>query len=102
MQWRKLITLIGGVAIRTPRACHAQDRKSPPKRVGLLTQAIPCPLQGDDLIVRRLGELGWIEGQTIVIDCVSAVGRLDQVPALWALQRLRQPYVRFLPRARGH
>jgi putative ABC transport system substrate-binding protein len=30
----------------------------------------------------RLSELGWIEGQTIVFDCVSAVGRIDQVPGL--------------------
>jgi len=33
-------------------------------------------------MVRRIGELGWIEGQTVVFDCILAVGRLDQVAAL--------------------
>jgi putative ABC transport system substrate-binding protein len=30
----------------------------------------------------RLSELGWIDGQIIVFDCVSTVGRLDQLPTL--------------------
>ena len=33
-------------------------------------------------ILRRLAELGWIEGRNIVFDCVSTLGRLDQLPAL--------------------
>src|SRR5262249_32172363 len=46
----------------------------------LSEEAIPCPLQPDNLAVRRLAELGWVEGQNIVFDCVSTVGRVDQVP----------------------
>jgi ABC-type uncharacterized transport system substrate-binding protein len=82
MKWRKLITLIGGLAIGWPLGPYAQPPKQPLKRVGVLPSIVPCPLQPDSIVVRRLGALGWIEGQTIVIDCVSAVGGIDQVPAL--------------------
>jgi putative ABC transport system substrate-binding protein len=44
-------------------------------------------------MVRRLRELGWIGGQTIVFDCVSAIGRLDELPALARELVLRQPDV---------
>ena len=81
MGWRKLISLIGGLAIAWPLASYAQQPKQPLKRVGGLAP-IPCPLQPDNLVVRRLAELGWIEGQNIVFDCVSTVGRVDQVPTL--------------------
>src|SRR5215467_8191460 len=82
MKRREFIRLIGGLAIAWPLACYAQQPKQPLKRIGALSSQTPCPLQPDNIIVRRLGELGWIEGQTIVFDCVSAVGRMDQVPAL--------------------
>jgi putative ABC transport system substrate-binding protein len=81
MMRRELMTLVGGLAIAWSLASYAQQPKQPLKRVGALTQA-PCPLQPDVPGVRRLAELGWIEGQTIVFDCVSTVGRVDQVPAL--------------------
>ena len=76
------ITLIGGLAIAWPLASYAQQPKQPLKSVGILVATFPCPLQPDNPIVRRLGELGWIEGQNFVFDCASAVGRMDQVPAL--------------------
>jgi putative ABC transport system substrate-binding protein len=82
MKRRKLISLIGGLVIAWPLASYAQQPKQPVKHVGILDWQDPCPPQPDDPVVRRLGELGWIEGQTIVFDCVSAVGRVDQVPAL--------------------
>jgi hypothetical protein len=34
---------------------------------------------------RRLAELGWVEGQNFFFDCVSSIGRLDELPALAAL-----------------
>ena len=70
MKRRKLVTLIGGIAIAWPLACYAQQPKQPLKHVGFLESQGPCPLEPDDPVVRRLGELGWIEGQTIVFDCV--------------------------------
>jgi len=81
MRWRELIIFISSLAIAWPFACYAQQPKQPLKRVGVLASQVPCPLQPDNPIVRRLGELGWIEGQNFVFDCVS-VGRIDQVRAL--------------------
>ena len=86
MKRRAFITLVIGLAIAWPLTSYAQQPKQPLKRLGVLTQ-YGCPLQPDNIqpdnvVVRRLAELGWIEGQTIVFDCVSAVGRIDQVPAL--------------------
>jgi putative tryptophan/tyrosine transport system substrate-binding protein len=82
MKQRAFITLMSGLAIAWPLASDALQPKQPLKRVGLLANIVPCPLQPDNPVVRRLGDLGWIEGQTIVYDCVSAIGRIDQVPAL--------------------
>src|SRR5262249_13899095 len=62
------------------------------KRVELLTPG-PCPPKQDQIISRRLGELGWIVGQTIVIDCVSAIGRLDGLPVLAREMVSRRPDV---------
>src|SRR5215510_8832021 len=82
MKRRAFIRLIGGLAIAWPLASYAQQPKPPLKRVGILANLVPCPLQPDTLVVRRLGELGWIEGQNFVFDCVSTIGRIDQVQAL--------------------
>ena len=76
------IALIGGLAIAWPLPSYAQQPKQPLKSIGVLAAQVPCPLQPDDLIVRRLGELGWVEGQNLAFDCVSAIGRIDQVLAL--------------------
>jgi putative ABC transport system substrate-binding protein len=81
MRRREFMTLIAGLAIAWPLASYAQEPKQPLKRVGVLSQ-VPCLLQPDNPAVRRLSELGWVEGQNFVLDCVSAVGRMDQVPAL--------------------
>src|SRR5262245_11411491 len=82
MRWRMFITLIGGLAIAWPLASYAQQPKQPLKRIGILPSTFPCPLPPDNFLVRRLGELGWIEGQNFVFDCVSTIGRIDQVQAL--------------------
>ena len=81
MNHRKLVTVIGCLAIAWPLASYAQQPKQPLKRVGVLAQ-FGCPVRPDSPVRPRLGELGWIEGQTIVFDCVSTVGSLDQLSAL--------------------
>jgi putative ABC transport system substrate-binding protein len=68
MKRRNFITLIGGLAIAWPLASHAQQPKQPVKRVGVLAAVGPCPLQPNSPIVRRLTELGWIEGLNLVFD----------------------------------
>src|SRR5215475_594049 len=82
MMRRAFIRLIGVLAIAWPLACYAQQPKQPLKRVGILASVVPCPLRPDSIGVRRLAELGWIEGRNFAFDCVSAVGRIDQVRAL--------------------
>ena len=83
MKRRKLISLIGGLAIAWSLACYAQQpNPSSPKRVGILTQQVRCPIPTYTPITRRLAELGWIEGRNFVFDCVSTVDHLDQLPAL--------------------
>jgi len=74
--------LIGGSAISWPLASYALQPKQPLKRIGVLPAFVPCPLQPDNPGVRRLEELGWIEGRNFVFDCVTVIGRLDQLPAL--------------------
>jgi putative ABC transport system substrate-binding protein len=92
MRRRKLITLVGGIAFACSIASYAQQPTQPLKRVGILRSG-PCPLLPDDLIVRRLKELGWIEGQNFVLECVSAVGRVNEVPALARELVTRRPDV---------
>jgi putative tryptophan/tyrosine transport system substrate-binding protein len=87
MKRRAFIRLIGGLAIAWPHAAYAQQPKQPLKRVGYLVAFIPCPLPSDHPAVRRLGELGWIEGQNFVFDCVSAVGHYGHLDQLAALAR---------------
>ena len=92
MRWREFVALLGGLAIAWPLACYAQQpTRAPSKRVGLLSQ-LPCPIP-PGIMRRRLAELGWIEGQTFVFDCVSVVGRLDQLPVLARELVSRQPDV---------
>jgi hypothetical protein len=50
-------------ALRTSRICSVSPTAGQPRR-------------------SSLGELGWVEGQTMSFDCISPVGRFDQVPAL--------------------
>jgi putative ABC transport system substrate-binding protein len=95
MKRRKLISLTVGLAIAWPLASYAQEPKQPPKRVGVLVEA-PCPPKlttgwSDGPWFKRLSELGWIEGQTIVFDCVSTAGH--QVPALASELVSRRPDV---------
>jgi putative tryptophan/tyrosine transport system substrate-binding protein len=63
---------------------RAQTATSP-KRFGWLG-SVGCPVPGAPSIAfvlpHRLAELGWIEGRDLIIDCISAAGRMDQAPAL--------------------
>jgi len=82
MKRREFMALIGGIAIAWPLACYAQQPQSaPPKRLAILNQ-FGCPIAPDGIIPHRLAELGWIEEKNFVFDCLSTIGRLDQLPVL--------------------
>src|SRR5271156_1819309 len=114
MKRNALIKLITGGAVGAALAtcaglAAAQETAAPLKRVGFLsgfgcsTDANPSPFR------RRLAELGWVDGRTVILDCVSTVN-LDQVDALAAELVARRPdvlaaqptnYVRALKQATG-
>jgi len=53
MKRRRLISLIGGLAVATCLLQYAQQPRHPLKRVGVLPSVVACPLQPDHPIVRR-------------------------------------------------
>jgi putative ABC transport system substrate-binding protein len=87
---REFIALVGG-AIACPMGVRAQQQAGKVPRIGYLRATSPSdrppPL---DAFRQRLGELGWVEGQNIVIDYRFAEDRLDRLPDLAAeLVRLK-------------
>ena len=83
------ITLLLGLLV-APLAAEAQAPAKLP-RIGFLT-AVPLSLMAARTEAFRQGlrELGYVEGQTILIEWRSADGRLDRLPALAAeLVRLK-------------
>jgi putative tryptophan/tyrosine transport system substrate-binding protein len=76
MLWLVLIASL----IAWPFASYAQQPPSAlPKRIGLLAIS-ECP-PSERWWLGRLAELGWSKG-TIAFDCVSAVGRMDDLPGV--------------------
>jgi putative tryptophan/tyrosine transport system substrate-binding protein len=78
---REFMTLIGGSVIFWPLVSNAQQpTPAPPKRLGVLSMW-GCKYPRDTVQSRRLAELGWTEGQNLVVECVSGSGRLDELQA---------------------
>ena len=83
---RRFIEVIVGGLIAAPLAAEAQQAGKVP-RIGFLG-VFAGP--NFDALRQALCELGWVEGQNIVIDHRSAEGRLDRLPDLAAeLVRLK-------------
>ena len=81
---REFIVVVGGAAA-WPLAAGAQQVSSVP-RIGYLSpgSASSGPLNYYDEFRRELRELGYVEGQNIVIDYRFADGRFDRLPQLAA------------------
>ena len=75
MRRRDFITLLGGAA-SWPLAAHAQQA-SKAARIGYL--AFRSPISADDAFLKGLFELGWVEGQNIVIERRFAAGNAEQL-----------------------
>ena len=90
MRRREFIALVGG-AIACPMGVRAQQQAGKVPRIGYLGVTSPSdrpPLL--DAFRQGLRELGWVEGQNIVIDYRFAEGRVDRLPDLAAeLVRLK-------------
>jgi putative ABC transport system substrate-binding protein len=82
---REFITLLGGAAVAWPLAARAQAKRA---RIGWFTVA-PHPYI--DGFRRGLRELGWIEGENVVIEDVYADGHPERLPGLAAVLA-RVPY----------
>jgi putative tryptophan/tyrosine transport system substrate-binding protein len=87
---REFIAIVGG-AIACPMGVRAQQHAGKVSRIGFLSLTSPSdrPLLLD-AFRQGLRELGWVEGQNIVIDYRYAEGRVDRLPDLAAeLVRLK-------------
>jgi putative ABC transport system substrate-binding protein len=85
MKRRKFITLVGGTVIAWPLAARAQNKQA---RIGWFTVAPHPYING---FRRGLRQLGWIEGENLVIEQTYADGHPDRLPGLAAVLA-RVPY----------
>src|SRR5215468_2683158 len=76
IQRRQFITLLGGAAAAWPLVARAQQAAKT-ARIGYL--ALRSPIPADDAFLKGLAELGWIEGQNIVIERRFAAGNVEQL-----------------------
>ena len=91
MKRREFITLLGGVAAATmPLAARAQQDESIP-RIGILWPGTSLPAPPRMEAFRQgLRDLGFIDGQNVIIELRYAQGGLQQLPELAAeLVRLK-------------
>jgi putative tryptophan/tyrosine transport system substrate-binding protein len=89
---RDILTLFGAAAAAWPAAAWSQQRTALP-RVGILLYSSPR----DDPQMAAFGgglrDLGYIEGQNIILDYRYAEGRAEKLPALAAVLVRLQPDV---------
>ena len=78
MRRREFITLLGGAAVAWPFAARAQQAGRLPT-IGFFGSSTPSAMSPwTAAFVRRLRELGWIEGRTIAIEYRWAEGRSER------------------------
>ena len=81
MKRRDFITLLGGAAT-WPLAAHAQRPGKRVPRVGVLLYGTPDTDPNYGSFLRGLRELGYVEGQTIVLEPRSAESKPERLPVL--------------------
>ena len=87
MRRRDFIALVGGAVVTwllaAPLSTQAQERGKV-YRIGYLAYGSSADAHFIDAFRKGLGELGWIEGQNVIIDSRSAEGRSDRLSDLAA------------------
>jgi putative ABC transport system substrate-binding protein len=78
MKRRQFISLIGGVAASWPFAVRAQQTEKIPT-IGFLSASTAVAERARrDAFVKRLGELGWVEGRSVMIEDRAAEGIVER------------------------
>src|SRR5580704_19665839 len=80
---REFIILLGGAAVAWPLAAHAQQPKKSPRLCFLSFDLDPTASRSRfEGFFQGLRDLGYVDGQTITIDYLSAEGHGERYPAL--------------------
>lgn len=82
MHRREFMMLAGGVALAWPVPGHAQRPGKVPIIGFLGANSAAAQSDWTAAFVKRLGELGWIEGRTVAIEYRWVEGRFDRAPEL--------------------
>src|SRR5512134_211784 len=81
MRRREFITVLGS-ALAWPLAAHAQRSGKRAPTVGVLLYGTPDTDPNYGSFLRGLRELGYVEGQTIVLEPRSAESKPERLPVL--------------------
>jgi ABC-type uncharacterized transport system substrate-binding protein len=84
MRRREFITFLGTAVTAWPLAARAQRLKNIPRLCFLTFDPSTSPSTRFDAFFQGLRDLGYVDGQTITIDYLSADGRGERFPALAA------------------
>src|SRR5262245_51996219 len=84
MKRRNFVALLGSAAAAGPLAAHAQQSKNIPRLCFLTFDPGTLQTTRFDAFFQALRGLGYVDGQTITIDYLSADGRDERFPALAA------------------
>jgi hypothetical protein len=91
MRRRNFLSVLGGAAVAWPLAARAQPSAKMPT-IGYLGGGGPTGQRAwVDAFVRRLRELGWIEGRTVAIEYRWGEGRADRYAEIAAELQNRRP-----------
>src|SRR2546429_3186109 len=89
MRRREFITLLGGAAVALPLAASAQQPAMP--AIGFLSTLSEKEASHQMVMFRRgLNEVGFVEGQNVVVDYRWADGQYDRLPTM-AAELVRRP-----------
>ncbi|TAL44365.1 MAG: ABC transporter substrate-binding protein [Salinibacterium sp.] len=83
MRRREFIVLLGGTAAAWPLAAEAQQAAKV-ARIGYLSPNLAASPHLRDAFLQGLRDLGYVEGQNLVIEYRDAEGELERLPALAA------------------
>src|SRR3984893_14277939 len=90
LERRMFMAVIGGCLLVTPFTAEAQQQAGKLLRIGVLMNLYPPDALPPQALRQRLRDLGYVEGQNLVIDWRYQLGGSKRLPALAAeLVRLK-------------